>query len=154
MRRLSHRSGLVALVGSLALLAACSGGGGDDGDRVASERPAVDELGGLVPSVEGLTVAGERPTLSWTPVEGAAAYAVTVADEEGITWMWVGDATSVDYGTAPSLEDGEAEAVDEDLVLHASLDPAGAHRWFVTALDADGGVLAMSDEHPLPGRAS
>jgi len=57
------------------------------------------------------------------------------AEVEPMTW-------SVGEGASP---------LDASLDLRIPIEPGNDHRWFVIAFDADGEILAISEEHPLAG---
>lgn len=69
------------------------------GGCAAADAPSsvVATAGGVAP--ESIEVSGEtRPTLSWNAVDGAAAYRVTVVQQDGPPWAWEGVATRVVVG--------------------------------------------------------
>ena len=83
------------------------------------------------------TDAGPRPLLTWASVTGAATYDLVVLDAEGRPyWAWTGEDTSVFLG---GVENPEAVGawVFEPLT------------WIVTARDATGQPLALSEEAEL-----
>jgi hypothetical protein len=137
-------------------LAACTGGGGDNGEAAgngsAAENGAPtgstgssgEQVGeGVVAAAVELTAppeedAGEVPTFAWESVEGAAAYRLVVLDAEGrAVWAWEGSETSVALGGVPDRPEGA-----EGPVLTAG------STWSVAALDADGHVVAVSTARP------
>lgn len=82
---------------------------------------------------------GRHPVLAWHPVDGADRYRVIVLDADGAPyWGWLGSQTAVTFGGAESGQ-GLVAAVFEPLT------------WTVTAVGADGRVLAVSDPGVLPG---
>lgn len=105
-------------------------------------RPASD---GVIPGLPAMTVTasgsglGARPMLSWTPVDGAVSYVVSVTvPGGGPLWAWWGAAAGVPYGGGP--------AADPD-TTGAQLGEAST--WFVAALDGDGHLLAASAASPI-----
>lgn len=152
-----RRTRPLAPLALLLLLLLAAGACSDDGGEAAptgprEPDPGLAALDRLAPGVAGLAVEGGGsgpPVLSWSPVEGATAYAVVVGDDDGIAWMWVGAETEVVLGAmpAPVGDDGgePIPPVDDELALLADL-PVGEHRWFVTAVAADDQVLAVSGE--------
>ncbi|HEY3352228.1 MAG TPA: hypothetical protein VGQ83_03200 [Polyangia bacterium] len=154
---MSGRAGVVAVT----LLALAAGGGCDRlkglvGDAPDEKRAALGE------SVGGLEATGAGPVLGWEAVPGAARYAVSVSDGTGVRWAWLGTQTKVRYGAAsagdpdmPSLGRMQAPVV-------VAARPGATYRWFVTALDARGRLLAHSPMQsfvatektapPAPGR--
>lgn len=78
------------------------------------------------------TVAGPRPELAWSAVEGAASYDLIVLDGAGEPyWAWSGEATNVYLGGVQNA-DAVGAWVFEPLT------------WIVTARDSNGEPLAMS----------
>lgn len=137
MTRPAARRLLVVVGAAVAALAGCARGGAED---------VAGDLARLVPAVEA--PAGDGTTLSWDPVDGAATYSVTVWDDDGVAWMWVGSATSVEHGTLPAVDGEPVEPVDPGAALAQPL-AAGAYRWFVVAYDDADDVLAMSGTQQL-----
>ncbi len=80
---------------------------------------------------------GPRPLLTWTPVDGAALYLVTVLDSSGIGyWTWEGTATEVHVGGT-----AEPDAIGPYVFEEMS--------WMVAAQDDEGTLLAVSEPSPL-----
>ncbi|MEO6987212.1 MAG: hypothetical protein ABI239_01030 [Aquihabitans sp.] len=144
-RRL-RRAGLTLIAASVFVTAAgCSSGPTDKAN--ATTTSAVTSF---LPSVTTRVAKGpSAPRLSWDPIDGASDYAVHVVDDDGITWMWVGTGTDVEYGALPTPVDGPSGVVDTNLDRDIAFDPKLAHRWSVTALDSEGNVLAMSPITPM-----
>jgi hypothetical protein len=95
---------------------------------------------GVVPGIATIALLtngsglGARPLLRWEPVDGAAAYVLSVnAPGGGPLWAWEGSSTEVPYGGGPTD--------DPDTTGARLLQPA---TWFVAAKSADGGLLAVS----------
>lgn len=83
------------------------------------------------------TEPGPRPTLSWTDVEGAALYQLTVLDADGVPyWSWSGTETAVPLGGMAN-PDAIGAWVFEELT------------WMVVARGSDGAPLAMSQRAAL-----
>ncbi len=104
----SIRAGLLA--GAM-VVAAC-GGGGDDGSGAAEtttttaapDAPDLFANAGLtdIELTSPTDGGGQRPTLTWGAVEGAASYSVTVVEQDGDPyWAWEGAETTVRFGLAP-----------------------------------------------------
>ncbi len=142
-------------------LASCGSDGADDGSAVSTssetaeatttttadssndtsdtptadaETQADDEAGAdLFPEIElASTEPGPRPTLSWSGVDGAALYQLTVLDADGTPyWSWSGTDTTVPLG---GMENPDAMGawVFEEL------------SWMVVARDDAGAPLGMS----------
>ncbi len=111
-------------------------------DPPATDPPATDapadaasfaEAAGLG-TVELAAAGGEpHPLLAWAPVDGAAAYRVTVLTSDGSPyWAWLGENTEVRFGGAPD-GGGQTAILFEPMT------------WTVVALDADGLPIAASD---------
>jgi hypothetical protein len=80
----------------------------------------------------GPTEPGPRPTLSWSGVDGAALYQLSVLDADGVPyWGWSGTETAVPIGGMDN-PDAIGAWVFEELT------------WMVVARDADGAPLGMS----------
>jgi hypothetical protein len=82
---------------------------------------------------------GTRPILEWEPVEGALNYYVAVVDPGGGPyWAWRTGATAVPVGGEPRLDEGAfGPAISEGMA------------WSVTAVDADGALIAISAMRPI-----
>lgn len=152
---MTRRTLAVLVAAFAALSAACSS---DDAPQRAAGGSATAPSGddaarrsAILPLVEGLKAEGDdRPVLSWTPVEGAGEYSVTVASAGSIDWLWVGTGTEVEYGTLPTAPgDEREESFDPDADLRPTLDGTSDHTWSVVAYGPSGDVLAMSAETPL-----
>jgi hypothetical protein len=125
------------------LLAGCTGGSGPDPEvstpspGVPITAPGLAEVVLLAPPTEG---AGEVPTFSWEPVDGAVGYRLFVLDAQSEpVWAWQGPETTVALGgLTVERPDGEAGPV---------ITPGS--RWSVAALDAEGGVVAVSRLRPV-----
>ncbi|MEE9417460.1 MAG: hypothetical protein V3V01_19420 [Acidimicrobiales bacterium] len=106
-----------------------------------SATTTAPELGPIVnvlPVLEtNATEAGPRPLLSWQVVSDAASYELTVLNADGNPyWSWSGPEPGVFLG---GMENPDAIGawVFEELT------------WVVTARDADGATLALSDRATL-----
>lgn len=111
-------------------------------EPAVTEAPPRPDLG--LPGIELTTPAaggGSWPDLAWDPVDGAAAYTVTLYDPQGSAyWAWTGDGTTVVVGgfaAAPSEGSGVAPRIQPGM------------SWDVTAHGDDGGLLAQSGERPI-----
>lgn len=87
----------------------------------------------FLPMVElNPTEAGPRPTLSWSPVDGAVRYTLVVLGVDGEPyWAWSGEESSVPMG---GIE-------DPDVVGPWVHEPM---TWTVAASDASGAAIALS----------
>ncbi len=84
----------------------------------------------LLPTTES----GPHPTLSWEAVEDAAAYWLVVLDGSGRAhWAWTGSDTSVRFGGGERADENQTSPLHEPMT------------WSVSALDAAGLVIALSD---------
>jgi len=135
------RARVLVLIAAI-LVGACTGdgdgaeGGGPEAAGTRFEAPGLAEVRLLGPSTEGV---GEVPTFEWSPVEGAAAYRLVVVDADGgAVWAWEGDGTSAPLGGVPDRPVGAEGPV---------LSPGSS--WSVSALDAEGHVLAVSLLRPV-----
>ena len=97
--------------------------------------PAVVELLDVETVALGAVPTGQRrPVLSWAPVAGAARYALVVRAGGGAPyWAWTGTDTTIRLGGS-----GDGESVQLAL-LHEPM------TWRVSAFDASGRLLAISD---------
>jgi ABC-type Fe3+-hydroxamate transport system substrate-binding protein len=97
--------------------------------------PAVAELLDIESVGLGAVPTGQRrPVLSWTPVAGAARYALVVrAGGDAPYWAWTGTETTIRLGGSG---DGENVQLAQ---LHEAM------TWRVSAFDASGRLLAISD---------
>ena len=136
------RSGALILVAAIFMGActgdegAATGDGAQEGAGTSFEAPGLAAVELLGPSTEGV---GEVPTFEWSPVEGAAAYRLVVVDADGgAVWAWEGAATSVALGGVPNRPVGAEGPV---------LSPGSS--WSVSALDAEGHVIAVSVLRPV-----
>lgn len=91
------------------------------------------EVPQLIPAIETEPAdAGPRPTLAWSPVEGADRYTVVVLDVEGRPyWAWSGTETSTPMG---GIDDAEVVGP----WVHQPM------TWTVAATNADGDAIALS----------
>lgn len=133
----ARRWGSVLVAGVLVVLAGACGGGGGDGAGSPSRGadPGATDGGPTDGERDGGPVSsgGERPTLSWSPVEGATEYSVVVADGQGVPyWGWQGEETEVTVG-----EGAPTPVVDAEMT------------WTVVAYDAQGAVVWESGERPV-----
>lgn len=147
---MSRRRDPLILLLALALTACTSGGSRDGG--VEAEEPdaaATEASAGPVidaPGVEGrITLmappeqgAGEIPVFEWEPVAGASAYRLAVLQGGDVLWAWEGEATSVALGGVADRPEGEYGPL-----------LAGPGSWSVVAVDAQGGILAVSEVRPV-----
>jgi len=155
-----HRSGAALLALALVLTSCGSNGSGEESseptvpatsdstesassdavdDTADAEQEATDAQGAEEPWADifpeitlGTTEPGPRPTLSWSQVEGAALYQLSVLDADGVPyWAWSGTETAVPLG---GMENPDAIGawVFEELT------------WMVVARDAAGAPLGMS----------
>lgn len=138
MRRLPVFMVLAVVV----LSGACGGGGDGGGSGGAAGGDAVLEDAGVGsveltgPDEDG---AGKVPTFTWEEVEGAVQYRLFVLDAQGRpVWAWQGEGTEVALGGVPDRPAGEAGPV----VTEGST-------WSVVALDAEGQVVAASEDRPV-----
>lgn len=109
-----------------------SDSGTDTDTEPAAERDPIFPV-----LVTAPTEPGPRPLLSWDAVEGATQYDLMVLNAEGVAyWGWSGAETAVYLG---GVEDPDATGawVFEPLT------------WVVTARDADGQPLALSEQAML-----
>ena len=109
-------------------------GGGDEGE----EGPRID-----APGIEADVVlvappeesAGEVPTFSWEPVEGATRYRLGVLDATGrLVWAWEGPETTVALGGVEGRAPEEGGPV---------IGPGST--WSVIAYDNRGLTVAVSE---------
>ena len=113
-----------------------AGGGTSEDAGTSFEAPGLAAVELLGPSTEG---AGEVPTFGWSPVEGAVAYRLAVVGPDGgAVWAWEGDGTSAALGGVPDRPVGAEGPV---------LSPGSS--WSVSALDAEGHVIAVSVLRPV-----
>ncbi len=85
--------------------------------------------------LETTNESGSHPTLSWQPADGAESYWLTVrAADARPYWAWTGADTSVRVGG------GDRPDTNQTAVLHETM------TWRVAAFDADGVLIAISDE--------
>lgn len=159
-----HRSRWMMIPATGALLLASCGGGAADGASSAADQaqtttiasdPRGDETTDAGPSTTSAEPAtepapvifdvietepnepGPRPELSWSPVDGAAAYDLIVLDAERRPyWGWSGADTSVHLGGVSNPE-AIGAWVFEPLT------------WIVTARDGAGRTLAVSQQAAL-----
>jgi len=99
-----------------------------------------DDLGvGTIEQLTPISGGGTRPLLEWAPVDGADRYFVLVSAPSGVIyWGWRTSDTSVPVGGYPQLNEGAAgPAVSEGMT------------WTVTAVDADGRIIAVSPHRPI-----
>ncbi len=112
--------------------------GNDDPAEADSTSTALADSLGLA-TIEILTPTsggGDRPALSWTPVQGAETYQVTLLAPDGtFYWGWTGGDASVPVGGLPRLI---PEAGGPRLIPSMS--------WTVLAFDAD--VLPIAAAGP------
>lgn len=94
----------------------------------------VDALGNL-----DVAPSGE---LRWDAVDGAVRYAVVAAAGQTYPWIWFGTATSVRLGEADETADEPPWAPPAP--SPSPLSGPVEYRWFVTAFDGVGHVLATS----------
>lgn len=110
---------------------------------VGAEQPGEPLDFGLAPLpliAPAVTEAGQRPTFTWEPVAGAAAYTLAVVTDTGEPlWAWQGPETTVIIGGWPETPPPEAPG---PLLL-------GPSSWFVMALDGDGRPIANSVLRPV-----
>ena len=102
-----------------------------------TDEPAVEREPAFPVLATAPTEPGPRPLLSWDAVEGAARYDLMVLNAEGVAyWGWSGTETAIHLG---GIEDPDAAGawVFEPLT------------WVVTARDADGQPLALSEQATL-----
>lgn len=154
MARLLLPLALAASLGSLACRKGSSSpaSGADDG-AVGSgipsgpeARPAREPLPVAGAPMSGLRVEGAEPRFSWDPVDGAAAYGVSVAGPGRTWWTWAGEGTSVAYGTPSVAIELPAAFGSVKLPQRNRWMRAGAeYRWFVEAYDAKGRPIAAGD---------
>jgi hypothetical protein len=91
-----------------------------------------------------LAASGVQPELSWSAVPDAYSYLVAVrADNEPVAWIWTGAAITVAYGATSETLDRIAGAMGVPMRL-ATVEVNTTYQWTVSALDAEGGVLAES----------
>ena len=80
---------------------------------------------------------GSNPLLSWTPFDGATLYRVVVLDPDGDPyWAWSGTETAVHLGGSATPTAVGARVF-------------GEMTWQVSAYDADGAPLAISERRRL-----
>lgn len=85
--------------------------------------------------LDATTETGRHPTLSWRPVDNANSYWLVVRDAEGRAfWAWTGTDTSVRVGG------GDTPDVNQTAAVHEAM------TWRVAAFDANGRLVALSDE--------
>lgn len=108
------------------------------GDTSVTPEPddpeAPEDVGAdLFPDIElGATEPGPRPTLTWTAVDGASIYQLTVLDAAGEPyWSWSGSDTAIPLGGMDNA-DAVGAWVFEELT------------WMVVARDAAGVPLGVS----------
>jgi hypothetical protein len=134
----------------LLLTLACSLGGAGAGDDAPpdSEGGAVESGQAFAPfagleSIELLTPtqgAGTKPLFEWSPVEGAARYALLVYFPDGEPyWAWTGAETSVYLG-------GGHEAPPEDAAGPSLVEGMS---WAVLAFDGENNLIASSATRPI-----
>lgn len=121
----------------------------DDAEEVSAPAVAEDQPPRApfsLPEIELTTPGaggGVRPELGWAPVDGAAAYSVTVYAASGQAWWaWHGTETSTVVGGGEPVPAGE-EVADGGPVVGEGMS------WDVVALDADGTPIAHSPVRPL-----
>ncbi|WP_291379817.1 hypothetical protein [Demequina sp.] len=143
MRAPVLRTTLPVLACAALLLTGCSS---DGGNASASPAPSATTtatssefaIGDYLDTI-AVTAAdpGPRPLLTWTPVDGATMYLVTVLDSSGVGyWTWEGTETEVHVG-GTSEPDAIGPYVFEDM------------SWRVAAQDDTGTLLAVSEPSPL-----
>ncbi len=111
----------------------------DEAEPEEADAADLEEAGaGLFPEIElGPTEPGPRPTLSWSDVDGATLYQLTVLDADGVPyWSWSGAETEVPLG---GMENPDAIGawVFEELT------------WMVVARDDAGSPVGMSSRGVL-----
>lgn len=82
---------------------------------------------------------GRRPILEWSPLPGAVNYHVFVRAPSGrVYWGWRTSETSIPIGGLPRLtENAAGPAISVGMT------------WSVSAVGADGGVIALSGHRPI-----
>ncbi len=90
----------------------------------------------LTPATEA---AGDRPAFSWTAVDGAVSYSLSVLTEGVPIWAWQGTGTEVILGGWPVQP---VPVAPGPLLL-------GPSTWFVVAYDAAGMPIANSVIRPV-----
>jgi hypothetical protein len=98
------------------------------------------------PTMEAAKAQLPGPVLSWPAVPGATLYSVTASYGGKGRWVWVGSETQVTYGSiggdvAPEFSDFAPLARTTPL---QKVQPGKTYRWFVSAFDASGKLLAQS----------
>ncbi len=152
----------IALLAAMVVLGACGGGSAADtsespsttapttstvptddvdagpDDTTTTTAAETDPWAGVFPEIMlDPTEAGPRPLLSWTPVDSAALYQLTVLDSDGVPyWAWSGTETSVPLGGMD----------DPDAIGAWVFEPL---RWTVVARNGEGQPLAMSRQATL-----
>lgn len=107
----------------------------DDDPQVASDLEPELQVFAIIATEP--TEAGAHPLLMWDVVDGAAGYDLIVLDAEGVPyWAWSGDEPGVHLGGVANA-DAAGAWVFETLT------------WIVTARDASGEPLAMSEKAEL-----
>ncbi len=131
-------AGRAVLVVAL-LLAGCTG---DEGPELPSLGASEEEPAEL----SGMSVSGDGPVLSWTPVEGAVEYAVAVSPEDGPSWVWTGSTSEVTFGAFPESIGIDALAEATSTEAPTSVVPVQdvVYTWSVLAFDESGSILAAS----------
>lgn len=116
------------------------GGGGEGGAGIANgadDGELFAPFPGITP-IELLTPAagvGQKPLFEWTPVKGAARFALFLQFPDGEPyWAWSGADSSIYLGglESPPPEDAAGPILLEDMA------------WAVLAFDAEGNVIASS----------
>lgn len=93
----------------------------------------------LIEQLTAVSGGGFRPILEWSAVAGANRYYVVVSGPSGnVYWGWRTEETSVPVGGIPRL--------DEDAI---GPEVAEGMTWMVTALDAEGQIIAISARRPI-----
>lgn len=104
-----------------------------------SELADIDALADLMVTTPA-SGNGERPLLSWEPVDGAAAYVLTLSEPTGVAyWAWSGSISSTWLGGQADEPppDSAGPILVEELILR------------VVALDEAGSIIAASEPTPI-----
>lgn len=107
--------------------------------QTAAPGPSWLDVG--LPAIELTTPhegGGDRPVLSWQPVDGAASYTLVLRDGNGRTyWSWIGTATEVPVGGVDLPDTVSGPRVSDDTT------------WAVMALDDALLPVAVSEVRPI-----